>query len=146
MTVKEYVDSVAEDRKEAFIQLQKTIQKNLPNGFEECISYKMIGYVVPFSIFPEGYHCDSSLPLPFINIAAQKNFISLYHIGIYADESLHNWFVNEYPKHAKTKLDMGKSCIRFKKVNDIPFDLIGALISKISVEKWITLYKNILKN
>lgn len=140
MTVQEYIHDIPADKKEAFIQLQQVIKKNLPAGFEECISYKMIGYVVPFDIFPEGYHCDSSLPLPFINIAAQKNFISLYHMGLYADEALLNWFTHEYPKHAKTKLDMGKSCIRFKKTNDIPFDLIGELISKMSVEQWINLY------
>ena len=145
MTVQDYLNNVEEDKKESFVKLQQTIQKNLPKGFEETIIYNMIGYVVPLKIYPEGYHCDTSLPLPFINIAAQKNFITIYHMGIYADEELLNWFVNEYPKHAKTKLDMGKSCIRFKKINDIPFDLIGELMSKMSVEQWINLYNNKLK-
>ena len=145
MTVQDYLNDVAEDKKESFIKLQQTIQKNLPEGFEETIIYNMIGYVVPFKTFPEGYHCDPKLPLPFINIAAQKNFIVLYHMGIYADPALLNWFTNEYPNHAKTKLDMGKSCIRFKKTNDIPYDLIGELISKMSVKQWINLYSTKLK-
>jgi len=145
MTVQDYLNDVAEDKKESFVKLQQTILKSLPKGFEECISYNMIGYVVPLKTFPGGYHCDTSLPLPFINIAAQKNFIVLYHMGIYADQELLNWFTNEYPKHAKTKLDMGKSCIRFKKLNDIPFDLIGELISKMSMEQWIKLYSEKLK-
>lgn len=145
MTVQDYINNVAEDKKEAFVKLQQTILKSLPKGFEETIIYNMIGYVVPMKIYPEGYHCDPKLPLPFINIAAQKNFISLYHMGIYADPELLNWFTNEYPNHAKTKLDMGKSCIRFKKANDIPFDLISELISKMSVDQWIDLYNNKLK-
>lgn len=145
MTVQDYLNGVAEDKKESFVKLQQTIKKSLPKGFEETIIYNMIGYVVPLTIFPEGYHCDTNLPLPFINIAAQKNFISLYHMGIYADKVLLDWFSNEYPKHTKTKLDMGKSCIRFKKTNDIPFDLIGELMSKMTVEQWIELYSVKLK-
>ena len=145
MTVQDYINGVADDKKEAFVKLQQTILENLPQGFQETIIYNMIGYVVPFETFPEGYHCDPSLPLPFINIAAQKNFIAIYHMGIYADQALLNWFANEYPKHAKSKLDMGKSCIRFKKTNDIPFELIGELMSKISVEQWIELYSDKLK-
>ena len=145
MTVQDYINGVADDKKEAFVKLQQTILENLPKGFQETIIYNMIGYVVPFETFPEGYHCDPSLPLPFINIAAQKNFIAIYHMGIYADQALLNWFANEYPKHAKSKLDMGKSCIRFKKTNDIPFELIGELMSKISVEQWIELYSDKLK-
>ena len=145
MTVQDYINGVAEDKKEAFVKLRQTILKSLPKGFEETIIYNMIGYVVPLKIYPEGYHCDPKLPLPFINISAQKNFISLYHMGIYADQELLNWFTNEYPNHAKTKLDMGKSCIRFKKSNDIPFDLISELISKISVDHWIDIYTKKLK-
>ena len=145
MTVQDYINGVADDKKEAFVKLQQTILKSLPEGFEETIIYNMIGYVVPMKLYPEGYHCDPKLPLPFINIAAQKNFISLYHMGIYADPELLNWFTNEYPNHSKTKLDMGKSCIRFKKSNDIPFDLISELISKMSVEQWIKLYTTQLK-
>jgi hypothetical protein len=101
----------------------------------------MLGYVVPHSIYPSGYHCDPKLPLPFINLASQKNFIALYHMGIYADKNLESWFVSEYPKHVKTKLDMGKSCIRFKKMDDIPFDFIGELATKVTVEDWILNYE-----
>lgn len=145
MTVQDYIDDISEDKKEAFMKLREVILKNLPAGFEERIIYKMVGYVVPFSTYPDGYHCDTKLPLPFINIAAQKNFIAIYHMGIYADENLLNWFVEEYPKHAKTKLDMGKSCMRFKKIDDIPYDLIGELMSKMSVENWIELYTSKFK-
>lgn len=118
---------------------------NLPNGFEEQISYGHIGFVVPHSMYPNGYHCDPTSPLPFIGLASQKNFIALYHMGIYSDEKLLNWFIEEYPKHAKRKLDMGKSCIRFKKTDDIPYDLIGRLASKITPDQWIATYeKNLL--
>ena len=145
-TVDEYISKLPEDRKEAVSKLRNTVSKNLPKGFEECINYKMIGYVVPHSIYPDGYHCDTKLPLPFINIASQKNFVALYHSGIYADKKLHDWFVSEYPKHVKTKLDMGKSCIRFKKVETIPYDLISELCKKMTTQDWIALYeKNIAK-
>lgn len=140
MTVQHYLDAVVEDKKEAFFTLRQTILQNLPDGFEETIIYNMIGYVVPFKTFPAGYHCDPKLPLPFINIGAQKHFIALYHMGLYADEAMSNWFINEYPKHSKTKLDMGKSCVRFKKPNEIPFELIGELMRKMPVEQWINIY------
>lgn len=143
-TVEEYIFKLPDDRKVAVSKLRETVQKNLPEGFKECINYKMIGYVVPHEIYPAGYHCDTKLPLPFINIASQKNFVALYHSGIYADKKLLDWFVGEYPKHVKTKLDMGKSCVRFKKMENIPYDLIAALCKKMTVKDWITLYeKNI---
>ncbi len=144
-TVDEYISKLPEDRKEAVSKLRNTIQKNIPKGFEECINYKMIGYVVPHSIYPAGYHCDTKLPLPFINIASQKNFVALYHSGIYADPKLLNWFVGEYPKYVKTKLDMGKSCIRFKKVENIPYELIGELCQKMTTKDWISLYEKNIK-
>jgi hypothetical protein len=125
--------------------LRDVILKQLPQGFEECINYGMIGYVVPHSIYPAGYHCDPKLPLPFMNIANQKSFIAFYHMGIYANEQLFNWFVAEYPKHCKTKLDMGKSCIRFKKLDDIPFELIAELAGKVSVSDWIKTYETAFK-
>jgi hypothetical protein len=140
-TPEQYLSELPEDRKEAILKLRNAIKENLPQGFEEVISYGMLGYVVPHSIYPSGYHCDPKLPLPFINLASQKNFIALYHMGIYADKNLESWFVSEYPKHVKSKLDMGKSCIRFKKVDDIPFDLIGELAAKVSVEDWISNYE-----
>ena len=140
-TPEQYLSELPEDRKEAMLKLRNAIKENLPQGFEEVISYGMLGYVVPHSIYPSGYHCDPKLPLPFINLASQKNFIALYHMGIYANKNLESWFVSEYPKHVKTKLDMGKSCIRFKKIDDIPFDFIGELAAKVSVEDWISNYE-----
>lgn len=140
----DYISKLPEDRTEAMSRLRQTILNNLPEGFKEEMSYGMIGYVVPHSIYPDGYHCSPELPLPFMNIASQKNFIALYHSGIYADKKLHDWFVSEYPKYVKTKLDMGKSCIRFKKVETIPYDLIAELCTKMTVRQWIDLYdKNV---
>lgn len=140
-TITNHINQVAPDKKEAFVKLFNVIQKNLPKGFEATIQYKMISFVVPLSMYPSGYHCTPNTPLPFISIAAQKNFIAVYHMGIYADEQLLNWFTNEYPKHCSTKLDMGKSCIRFKKPKDIPFDLIAELVGKISPKQWIDQYE-----
>ena len=140
-TVEQYLAELPEDRKEAMQKLRTAIKDNLPKGFEEVISYGMIGYVVPHSIYPAGYHCTPKLPLPFINLASQKNFIAVYHMGIYGNKNLLDWFVAEYPKHAKTKIDMGKGCLRFKKMDDIPFELIGELATKISVKDWITIYE-----
>lgn len=141
----EYLDLIPEDRKEGFSKLRSTILKNLPKGFKESIGYGMIGFGVPHSIYPQGYHCNPSDPLPFIGLASQKNFIALYHMGIYASPELLKWFTEEYAKVSKTKLDMGKSCIRFKKVEHIPFDLIGELASKMTPAEWIELYEKNLK-
>jgi hypothetical protein len=138
----EYIDSLPEDRKEAILKIRDAIFRNLPNGFVEVMNYGMLGYVVPHSIYPKGYHCDPKLPLPLMALASQKNNISFYHMGIYADPHLLEWFTTEYPKHVKSKLDMGKSCIRFKKMNEIPFALIGELVSKLSTEKWIAMYES----
>jgi len=145
MTVRDYIDSVPEERAEAFNKLRKTILDNLPKGFEECINYKMLGYVVPLSKYPYGYHCNPELPLPFINLANQKNFIGLYHMGVYANPDLYEWFTKSYPDHAKYKLDMGKSCIRFKKMDDIPYKLVGQLVKKIKVNDWISTYEAQIK-
>ena len=141
LSVGDYINGLPEDRKSAIQILRKVILDNLPAGFEEAMSYGMIGYVVPHSLYPPGYHCDPKLPLPFINMASQKNFIALYHMGIYADPDLLDWFVSEYPKHCKSKLDMGKSCIRFKKPDQIPFELIGELVSKLTPLNWIERYE-----
>lgn len=145
-TVKQYLDQLPEERKPWFNALRETIINNLPKGFSEEMSYGMIGYVVPHSIYPQGYHCDPQLPLPFINLASQKNFIAVYHMGIYANPELLSWFVNEFPKHSKFKLDMGKSCIRFKKPEQIPFELIGELIQKMKVNDWVGLYEKNFRN
>lgn len=145
MNVREYIDALPDDRKPAMKKLRAVIRKNLPKGFKETIGYKMPAYVVPHSKYPGGYHCDPSLPLPFLSIASQKNFIAVYHMGIYADKKLMVWFQKRWPKHMSTKLDMGKSCIRFKKVDAIPYDLIGELVAKMTPEDWIRLYeKNVM--
>ncbi|MCG6140343.1 DUF1801 domain-containing protein [Leptospira mtsangambouensis] len=145
-TAEEYIQSLPEDRRETFDKLRNTVKKNLPKGFEETIQYKMIGYVVPKKTYPAGYHVTPELALPFLHIASQKNGLALYHMGIYADLKLLKWFQTEYPKHCKTKLDMGKSCIRFKNLDEIPWRLIGELVSKMSLKDWIQIYeKNIKK-
>lgn len=144
-TVEDYVNELPEDRKEAVAELRKQFKKNLPKGFEECMNYGMIGYVIPHSLYPGGYHCDPKMPLPFLNIASQKNFIAVYHMGIYSDSELLKWFQAEYPKHTKAKLDMGKSCIRFKKPEQIPFKLFGELAKKMTPKNWIEKYESMLK-
>ena len=145
-TPEEYIAQIPNERKEVMQKLRSVLLNNLPKGFVEGISFGMIGYYVPHSIYPSGYHCTPELPLPFMNIASQKNSINIYHSGIYADKNLYEWFVSEYQKYSKRKLDMGKSCIRFKKNDEIPFDLIGELCKKMTVEEWINLYeKNIKK-
>lgn len=141
----QYIDELPEDRVEAITKLRKVINENLPKGFKEEMSYGMIGYVVPHEIYPDGYHCSPDLPLPFMSFASQKNSINFYHMGIYANPSLLNWFTSEYPKHCKVKLDMGKSCIRFKKMDQIPFELLGELVKKVSVKEWIETYETHFK-
>jgi len=145
-TPEEYILSLPDDRKEAISKLRKTIKENLPKGFTETMGYGMIAYVIPHTIYPNGYHCNPKLPLPFINIASQKNFIAVYHMGVYAKKELLDWFVQAYPKHVKRKLDMGKSCIRFKKMEDIPYQLIGELAAKMTTDDWIRLYESAIKN
>ena len=145
MTVSDYLINLPEERKEAFNKLREVILINLPKGFEECINYGMIGYVVPHSIYKNGYHCDPKLPLPFMNIASQKNFIAFYHMGIYGNSDLMNWFVSEFPNHSKAKLDMGKSCIRFKKMNEVPFELIGKLVQQMTTTDWINQYETLYR-
>lgn len=144
-TPEQYINELPADRKEAITQLRNTVLKNLPEGFKEEMSYGMLGYVVPHKIYPAGYHCNPKLPLPFANIASQKNFIAFYHMGIYARPDLLKWFTAEYSKHSPAKLDMGKSCIRFKKPEHIPHKLIGELMKKVSVKDWIKVYEENVK-
>lgn len=144
-TVEEYIEQIPEERKAPIRKLREIILANLPKGFEEGINYNMIGYYVPHSKYSDGYHCNPKDPLPFMNLASQKNFIALYNMGIYADEKILNWFTKEYPKHCKYKLDMGKSCIRFKKMDAIPYELIGQLVSKMTADEWIKLYESNIK-
>jgi hypothetical protein len=141
MGVSEYIQALPEERKVVIEKLQMLFKKNLPKGFEEQLSYGMIGYVVPHKLYPDGYHCDPKLPLPFLAMASQKNFIAIYHMGMYAKPDLLEWFVSEYPKHCKSKLDMGKSCVRFKKMEDIPYNLIAELAKKMTVQDWISCYE-----
>jgi uncharacterized protein YdhG (YjbR/CyaY superfamily) len=141
----DYISQAPEARQEALKKLRETIKTNLPKGFEEGIQYGMIGYYVPHSVYPDGYHCSPKEPLPFMSFASQKNSINLYHSGIYAVPEIHDWFVSEYPKHCKRKLDMGKSCIRFKKPEEIPFELIAELSQKMTVEDWVQVYEQTIK-
>ena len=142
----DYISQLPPERQPVVSKLRAIISKNLPKGFKEQMSYGMLGFVVPHSLYPDGYHCDTKLPLPFINLASQKNFIALYHSGIYADSKLHDWFVAEYPNYVKTKLDMGKSCIRFKKMETVPYELIGELCTKMTVKEWISIYEHNVKS
>ena len=144
-TVEEILHQIPEERAVAFRKLHDVIIKNLPAGFEPAISYGGLGYVVPHAIYPQGYHCKTTEPLPFAGIASQKQTINFYHMGIYAVPELLEWFVSAYPKHSAQKLDMGKSCVRFKKFDQIPFSLIGELMQKMSVQEWIHIYETKLK-
>ena len=145
-TPEEYIAELPDDRKEVIQKLRKVIKDNLPDGFQEVMNYGMLGYVVPHSLYPDGYHCDPKLPLPFMNLASQKNHIGFYHMGIYSDPDLLKWFQAEYAKAVPTKLDMGKSCIRFKNTKNIPYELLGELTTKISVDDWIQTYESAVKN
>lgn len=140
-SIEEYLSQLPEERQQVVSQLKKVVSDNLPKGFTETLGYGMVAFVVPHTTYPAGYHCDPKLPLPFINIASQKNFIALYHMGLYAMPDLLKWFTEEFPKHSKAKLDMGKSCIRFKKMDQIPYELIAELSKKISVNDWIETYE-----
>lgn len=143
--VDEYINELPDDRKKIVSELRKIIKKNIPKGFSEVMGYGMMGYCVPHSIYPAGYHCKPEDPLPFMGVASQKNFVALYHMGIYADPKLLKWFTGEWKKHSKKKLDMGKSCLRFKKPEDVPVKLIGELASKMTPQDWITCYEGAFK-
>lgn len=142
---KQYLEELSEDRKEPVSKLRQQILDNLPKGVEEAMSYGMLGYVIPHSVYPDGYHCNPKLELPFMNLASQKNFVAVYSMVLYSKKDLMDWFTSEYAKRCKYKLDMGKSCIRFKKMDDIPFDLIGELTAKVSTEEWINIYESTIK-
>lgn len=144
-TVDQYLAELPAERQKPVTELRKHIKKNLPKGFKEGIGYGMFGYSVPHELYPAGYHCDPKQPLPFMGLASQKNYISVYHMGVYADNELGKWFAKEYGKLNLGKLDMGKCCIRFKKMDKIPYQLIGELSSKITVKEWITTYEKALK-
>ena len=145
-SVKDYINLLESDRKKNVTQLINVIEQNIPKGFEKVMNYGMPSFVIPHSIYPKGYHVTPDLPLPFIGIASQKNHIGFYHMGLYADFKLLDWFISEYPKYCKLKLDMGKSCIRFKKTDEIPYELIAELSAKMTTDDWINIYeKNVKK-
>jgi uncharacterized protein YdhG (YjbR/CyaY superfamily) len=144
-SIEEYIAQIPEDRKPVFNELLTLLKTHLPSGYEECLSYGMPAFSVPHSLYPPGYHVSPEVALPFISIASQKNFIAFYHMGLYATPELQSWWTEEYPKYSKRKLDMGKSCVRFKKMDDIPFELIKELVQKITPQQWIDTYKNQLK-
>lgn len=138
-----YLASLPKDRRAVVGKLREVISDNLPAGFEETMGYGMLAWVVPHRVFPEGYHCDPDKPLPFINLASQKQYVSLYHMGLY-DGPLLAWLKAEWPKHAKGKLDMGKSCVRFKRLDDVPYALVGELARKMTAAAWIDIYRSVL--
>jgi uncharacterized protein YdhG (YjbR/CyaY superfamily) len=139
-TISEYLESLPPDRKKIVTDIRKKIKSNLPKGFKEEMSYGMIGFVVPHSVYPKGYHATPQLPLPFINLASQKNYISLYHMGL-MEGPLLDWFRAEWKKSTTSRLDMGKCCIRFKKPEDVPLELIGELVTKMTPAQWIEKYE-----
>jgi hypothetical protein len=142
-TISAYLSQLPDERKQGFSELVNVIRRNIPVGFSEGMGYGMPGWVVPHSIYPKGYHCDTTLPLPFLSIASQKNHIALYHMGLQEGKLL-DWFREQWNANSKRKLDMGKGCVRFKKPEDIPFKLIGELVAKLTPTDWITIYENAL--
>lgn len=143
-TVEEYIEALPDDRAEIISALRREIRNTLPKGFEETMQYGMISYVVPHRLYPAGYHANSKDALPFMSIASQKNHIAVYHMAVYQGP-LHEWFLKAWKKHSDKRLDMGKSCIRFKKPDDVPIKLFGELASKLTPQQWIDIYEKNLK-
>lgn len=137
--VREYIDGLVPGRREIITKLRSVIIKSLPDGYEETVQYNMISYVVPLSLYPQGYLEDKKTPLPYICLASQKNHISLYLMNIYGNPELDGWFREVYKKSGK-KLDMGKSCLRFKRFEDLAIDVIEKAVAKTSVKKFIDSY------
>lgn len=144
-TPDEYIAGLPEDRKAAISALRKVINDHLPKGFKETIGYGHMGWVVPHETYPAGYHCDPTQPLAFMGIASQKNHIAVYSMCLYGEVKELDWFRAEWPKHSKKKLNMGKSCIRFTKLEDIPLELIGELASRVTPQQWIEIYEKALR-
>ena len=145
MTIESYINSLPKDRKESVHKIIEFVEENIPVGYAKIMNYSMPSFVIPHLIYPAGYHVTPVLPLPFIGVASQKNHIGFYHMGLYADSKLLDWFNSEYPKYSKSKLDMGKSCIRFKKMDDIPYELVAELSTKMTTQAWISIYENNIK-
>ncbi len=144
-TVKEYLDALPEDRRKALQAVRKVIKANLDKGYKEGMQYGMIGYFVPHSIYPDGYHCDPKQPLPFASIASQKNHMAIYMMCVYSDPKLQEWFQKAWAKTGK-KLDMGKSCVRFKKIEDVALEVVGEAIKRVPVKKFVDHYESVLKS
>ena len=143
--IESYINSLSEDRKEPMNNIIRAVEENIPTGYAKIMNYGMPSFVVPHSVYPSGYHVTPDLPLPFIGVASQKNHIGFYHMGLYVDSKLLDWFILEYPKYCKLKLDMGKSCIRFKKIDEIPYELIAELSTKMTTGDWINIYEKNVK-
>ena len=144
-SIETYLNSLSKDRKESVQKIIKVVEDNIPFGYSKIMNYNMPSFVIPHSIYPDGYHVTPVLPLPFIGVASQKNHIGFYHMGLYANPKLLDWFISEYPKYCKSKLDMGKSCIRFKKMDDIPYELVAELSTKMTTQDWISIYEKNIK-
>ena len=143
-SVKEYLAELPPERRAAIQTVREVILKNLPKGYEEVMQYGMIGYVVPHRIYPAGYHCDPKLPLPFAALASQKNHMAVYFIHIYLHKEAESWFRQTYKASGK-KLNMGKSCVRFEKLEDLPLEVIGKAVAKVPVKNYIELYEKAIK-
>ena len=139
-----YYEALPEPNRERMIALRETIRAAIPEGFEETMQYGMPSWVVPHSVYPDGYHVNPELPHPFLSIGCQKAHIGVYHMGIYAEPQLLDWFKAEYPKHSTTRLDMGKSCIRLRHTRPLPLELLGELVSRMSPTQWIRLAETAL--
>lgn len=139
-TIEEYLQELPEDRREVVSKIREVILENIDPVFEECMNYGMIGYVVPHSVYPAGYHCDPKLPLPFMNLASQKRSVNLYNSCLY-ESNLLEWWKGSWDAGAFGRLDMGKCCIRFKKLDRIPYSLIGELAGKTTASEWIEIYE-----
>jgi hypothetical protein len=139
MTVKDYLDGLPDDRRKAISKVRAAVNKGLPKGYREGIQYGMIGWCVPHELFPAGYHCDPDQPLAFAGLGNQKNHMALYLMCVYGDTGHREWLEKEWKKTGK-KLDMGKSCIRFKKAEDVPLDVITAAVARVPVDKYVAHY------
>lgn len=144
LSVNEYLNELPDSQQGAVQRIYQLALERLPKGFEPIMQYGMISFVVPLSLYPHGYHVRKGTPLPFLAIAAQKNYISVYHLVLYGDLETYNWFTNAYLEHYGKPVDMGKSCLRFKKESDIPFDLLGELFTKWTPAQYIQVYERFL--
>ena len=144
-SIETYLNSLSKDRKESVQKIIKVVEDNIPFGYSKIMNYNMPSFVIPHSIYPSGYHVTPDLPLPFIGVASQKNHIGFYHMGLYAKPELLDWFISEYQKFCTSKLDMGKSCVRFKEMDDIPYELVGELSKKMTTKEWINIYEKNIK-